>query len=90
MKQYSPRIPRRLALLAGAATIVATGTLGWYATQSVHPPCLVFTGQYTPLNAPPRDETTAASKELVARAYRKAVDSGRCDPPHARWHEWLD
>jgi len=31
-----------------------------------------------------------SDKELAERAYQQAVDSGLCDPPSARWKQWLD
>ncbi|MGY1577382.1 hypothetical protein [Streptomyces sp. MN13] len=39
---------------------------------------------------PDGDGRVRSDEELVARAYRQAVESGHCDPPRARWEQWLD
>lgn len=90
--QYPVRSPWRLVVLSICA-VVAAATLGRYATESVRPHCgvVVLSGRYTALGAlnSPDGNRNRADSELTDRAYRQAVASGRCDPPHARWHAWL-
>jgi len=78
-------------LVLGVCVIAAAATLAWYSTQTVRPSCdvVVFTGLYSPLHSPDSSERARADKELAERSYQEAIAAGRCDPPHARWHEWI-
>lgn len=89
MIRYPARGPR--LLIPGMCAVVAAATVGWYATESVRPRCsyAVITSGYTGLSERNRSEDKEL-KELADRAYQQAIAAGRCDPPRARWHEWLD
>ncbi|MYS20621.1 MULTISPECIES: hypothetical protein [unclassified Streptomyces] len=53
---------------------------------------VVFAGTYTALGEVERSDTkdtVRADKARAERGYQQAVASGRCAPPHARWHGWL-
>ncbi|MFD3517441.1 hypothetical protein [Streptomyces sp. NPDC058657] len=74
--------PRRIAaVLTVTAAAVAFGT--WALWPVHHSPCVVYSGAYTPVNAP-QAETDAA----VQRAYHDALADGACGPKRARFHNW--
>ncbi|WP_406339192.1 hypothetical protein OG987_26205 [Streptomyces sp. NBC_01620] len=75
-----PASTRRLLLIACTVTALAAGALGWFAAQAVRPSCdyvVLWSG------------TGAEQREAIERGYWKAVASGDCAPPHARWRFWL-
>ncbi|MYS24847.1 hypothetical protein GA0115240_17049 [Streptomyces sp. DvalAA-14] len=82
---------RRRLLVASMCAIAVATTLGWYAMEPVRPPCsyAVMTHGYTGLSERSWSEYRELT-EQADRGYRQAIAAGRCDPPHARWHEWLD
>ncbi|KPC78701.1 hypothetical protein [Streptomyces sp. NRRL S-4] len=82
------RLPRRTRRFVAIGAFAVVATLGWYAMQPVHPPCITFSGRYLPLENLSQDGAFEANRELDARAYQQAVESGHCEPPHARWHGW--
>lgn len=89
MIQHLSHRSRWLILFVGALVVVVA--LGWYAMEPVRPECTTFSGRYVPFRGLPDDEeAVGANSELDARAYQRAVESGHCEPPHARWHEWRD
>ncbi|MEV8320543.1 hypothetical protein AB0Q95_40985 [Streptomyces sp. NPDC059900] len=86
-------IPRRVGsarrlLVVGCTVVVvlAAVPVGWYATQSVGPECVVGISKITDAEG----GRVGSDKELIDRAYQQAIDSGHCDPPRARWKQWLD
>ncbi len=84
--------PRRLLVIACAVAALAVAALSWYATQTVRSDCVVAISKLTDGDGntlPDADGRVWSDKELVDRAYEQAVDSGRCDPPRARWKQWL-
>ncbi|MFA7767956.1 hypothetical protein ACGFNX_12240 [Streptomyces sp. NPDC048723] len=84
--------PRRLLGVACAAIGLTAVALGWYATQTVRPDCTYAISKVTDGNGrsvPDANGRVWSHKELVDRGYRQAVDSGRCDPPRARWQMWI-
>ncbi|MEV1062353.1 hypothetical protein [Streptomyces sp. NPDC050263] len=83
---------RRLLVIAGTVVALAAVTLGRYAAQTVRPDCVVGVSRLTDGSGrtlPDSDARVWSDTELADRAYRLAVDSGRCDPPRARWRQWL-
>ncbi|MGW7045392.1 hypothetical protein ACWGDT_22350 [Streptomyces avermitilis] len=85
--------PRQLLVIACTVGALATATLGWYAAQTVRPDCVVAVSGVTDgsgHNLPDVNGRVWSDEELADRAYRQAIDSGRCDPPRARWKQWLD
>lgn len=75
--------PRRrvTAVLTVMAAVVAFGSWAlWPVSDSS---CVVYSGAYTPMNAP-KAETDAA----MQRAYNKALADGACGPKRARFHNW--
>ncbi|WP_326725826.1 hypothetical protein OHT59_46885 [Streptomyces sp. NBC_00243] len=84
---------RQLLVIACTVVALATASLGWYAAQSVRPDCVVAISKVADgngRNLPDVYGRVWSDKELADRAYQQAVDSGRCDPPRARWKQWLD
>ncbi|MCX4986290.1 hypothetical protein [Streptomyces sp. NBC_00572] len=84
--------PRPLARILSACCVLAVAAFGWYATQSVRPPdCEVTVAAFAGADGQPLSENGEAVtwEELDERAYQDLVDSGRCEPPSARWHHWL-
>ncbi|SNT44320.1 hypothetical protein SAMN05216252_1265 [Actinacidiphila glaucinigra] len=82
------RNPRWVVL--GICAMVAAGTLGWYAIGTVRPDCAVSFGYVERgghVRGPDGKATTV--EELRAKAYRDAYDSGACEKPHSRWHDWV-
>ncbi|MFF9126595.1 hypothetical protein ACF09J_25470 [Streptomyces sp. NPDC014889] len=90
----SPRArgPRQLLVIACMVAALAVVFLGWYAGQTVRPDCVVGISKLTDGNGstlPDVNGQVWSDEELADRAYKQAVDSGRCDPPRARWKQWL-
>jgi hypothetical protein len=84
--------PRQLLVLACTAAALAAALLGRYAAHTVRPDCLVAVSTLTDGDGRPLPDANGrvwSSRELANRAYRQAVGSGRCDPPRARWKQWL-
>ncbi|MCX5554765.1 hypothetical protein [Streptomyces sp. NBC_00038] len=84
--------PRQILVIACTVVALATATLGWYATRTVRPDCVVAISKVTDGNGhnlPDVNGRVRSDKELADRAYQQAVDSGRCDPPRARWKQWI-
>ncbi|MFD7681039.1 hypothetical protein [Streptomyces sp. NPDC060187] len=91
----SPRVRLTRQLAAFAITVVALTvvTLGWFGAQTVRPDCVVAISRLadgTGHARPDAEGRASTEKELADRAYQQAVDSGRCEPPRARWEHWLD
>lgn len=86
--------PRQLLVVACTVVIaLAVVTLSWYAARTVRPDCIVAISKVTDGNGHNLADVNGrvwTDKELADRAYQQAVDSGRCDPPSARWKQWLD
>lgn len=81
-------------MLIIACTVVALSTvmLGRYAAQPVRPDCTVAISGITDGNGhtlPDANGRVWSYEELTDRAYQQAVGAGRCDPPRARWKQWL-
>ncbi|WP_371652032.1 hypothetical protein [Streptomyces mirabilis] len=75
--------PRRriTVVLTVTAAVVAFGS--WVLWPVYGSSCVVYSGAYTPMNAP-KDEVDAA----VQRGYDKALADGACGPKRARFHTW--
>ncbi|MDX3074635.1 hypothetical protein [Streptomyces sp. MI02-7b] len=90
MKRRTARNARWLAL--GIYAIVLAGALGWRATGTVEPYCAYSFGYITTVDGqvmgPDGKPTTV--EELAAKAYQHAYESGACEKPHSRWHDWVD
>ncbi|MFE9799618.1 hypothetical protein ACFYP6_12165 [Streptomyces goshikiensis] len=85
--------PRRALVIACAVVSLATAILGWYAAQTVRPDCVFAISKLTDgkgHNLPDANGRVWSDKELADIAYQQAVDSGHCEPPRARWKQWLD
>ncbi|MFI8389082.1 hypothetical protein [Streptomyces sp. NPDC085540] len=83
--------PRQLRAAFGAFIGLAAVAFGWYATQSVRPDCTYAISRITDGNGhdmPDANGRAWPDEELVERGYWQAVESGRCDPPRARWQMW--
>lgn len=90
----SPRVgtPRQLAAFACTVAALTVVTLGWFGAQTVRPDCVVAISRLADSNGqarPDADGRVWTETELVDRAYQQAVDSGRCEPPRARWEQWI-
>ncbi|MEU6347274.1 hypothetical protein ABZ883_40790 [Streptomyces sp. NPDC046977] len=75
----------------GIYAVVVAGALGWRAGGTVHTDCAYSFGYVTmggQVMGPDGKPTTV--EELAASAYQHAYDSGACEKPHARWHDWVD
>jgi hypothetical protein len=84
--------PRQLLVIACAVAALTVVILGWYATQTVRPDCTYAISKVTDgrgHNLADGNGRVWSDKELADRGYQQAVDSGRCDPPRARWRQWL-
>ncbi|WP_328946496.1 hypothetical protein OG259_38595 [Streptomyces sp. NBC_00250] len=84
--------PRPLARILPACCVLAVAAFGWYATRSVRPPdCEVTVAAFAGADGRPLSENgeEVTWEELDERAYQDLVDSGRCEPPSARWRHWL-
>ncbi|MFD9722583.1 hypothetical protein [Streptomyces sp. NPDC059072] len=75
--------PRRriAALLTVAAAVFAFGS--WALWPVYDSSCVVYSGAYTPMNAPKAEVDAAAQ-----RRYDKALADGACGPKRARFHNW--
>ncbi|KUN49699.1 hypothetical protein AQJ43_35900 [Streptomyces avermitilis] len=85
--------PGQLLVIACTVVALVTAPLSWYAAHTVRPDCVVAISKVTDGNGhhlPDVNGRVWSDNELADRAYQQAVDSGRCDPPHARWRQWLD
>ena len=83
---------RQLLVIACAVVALFAVILGWYAARTVRPDCVVGISKLTDGSGhtlPDANGRVRSDAELADRAYQQAVDSGRCDPPHARWKQWL-
>ncbi|WP_159043731.1 hypothetical protein [Streptomyces sp. NRRL S-1521] len=83
----------RLLLLGVCAFAVLVGALVWYGAQTVSTDCLVAYSQVTGRDGarlPDANGRGSSDQELIDRAYRRALETGRCDPPRTRWEQWLD
>ncbi|SNT33888.1 hypothetical protein SAMN05216252_12179 [Actinacidiphila glaucinigra] len=84
-----PLVARRTArnprwLVLGICAIVVAGTL-------VRPDCAVSFGYVTIGGKVMGSDGKATTvKELRAKAYQDAYDSGACEKPHSRWHDWVN
>ncbi|WP_064511381.1 hypothetical protein [Streptomyces graminilatus] len=84
---------RQLLVIACVVVALVTTALGWYAAQTVRPDCVVSISKLTDGNGPDLSDVNGrvwSDKDLAAHAYQQSLDSGRCDPPRARWKQWLD
>ncbi|MER7722114.1 hypothetical protein ABTX99_35250 [Streptomyces flaveolus] len=82
----------RQSLVIACTIGVLAVALGWYAVQTVRPHCVVGISKFSDGNGhtlPDVNGRVWSDKELADRAYKQAVDSGRCDPPRPRWRQWL-
>lgn len=90
----SQRVKRaRLLVLGVCAFAVPAGGLAWYGAQTVRTDCLVAYSKVTGRGGgslPGTDGRVVSDEELIDRAYRQALETGQCDPPRARWKQWLD
>ncbi|MEU0786494.1 hypothetical protein ABZ341_33570 [Streptomyces sp. NPDC006173] len=91
----SPRVgtPRQLAAFVCTVAALAAVPLGWFGAQTVRPDCVVAISGLADSNGharPDADGRAWTETELVDRAYQQAVEQGRCEPPRARWEQWLD
>ncbi len=87
------RASRGVIVLARCATIAGSVALGRYAMHPVGPDCIVATSRTTDGNGQfltDGNGKTRTDEELLERACREAVDSGRCEPPRTRWRQWFD
>lgn len=63
----------RYPFAAFALTILITTC--WYGLQPVYPDCVfAYSSAGEPVN--------------MKEAYQGAIESGQCEPPHARWSTW--
>jgi hypothetical protein len=83
--------PRRPLVVACAVVVLGTVVLAWYATQTVRPDCVVAISRITGggRTLPDASGHVPTASELFERAYRDALASGRCEPPAARWRQWI-
>ncbi len=82
---------RQLLVAVGTAVALVAAILGRYAAQTVRPHCVVEVSGLTDgdgRNLPDVNGRVRSDEELTARAYQQSVDSGRRDPPTARWKQW--
>ncbi len=79
-------------MLPSCAVVLLTA-FGWYATRTVRPyDCHVTVAAFADSDGQPFPDSNGRPQtwhELDERAYQEAVDAGRCDPPTARWRQWL-
>ncbi|MER6442348.1 hypothetical protein ABT275_39425 [Streptomyces sp. NPDC001185] len=75
--------PRRrvTAVLTVTAAVVAFAS--WALWPVYDSSCVVYSGAYTPMNAPKAENDAAAG-----RAHDKALADGACGPKRARFRHW--
>ncbi|MGD9486023.1 hypothetical protein WDH52_22715 [Streptomyces sp. TRM70308] len=81
---------RRARIWAGCC-VVAIAVFGWYASQTVRPDCTFGYTAFSGRDGQPRAENgeTVTWEDLEERIYQDMVASGRCEPPAARWRQWV-
>jgi hypothetical protein len=84
------RINTRTLVLCSVVVLLAGA--GWFALQTARPECDAPIAFYADSKGDPLPDANGRRwtiEELTERAYREKVAEGACEPPSARWRQWL-